>query len=104
MVYFQAYTNTYAPIEALKKLYDEALAFEQAVGLVVGTRADSLTDQMIDYFAELSQRYYVVLEFGIESIYNSTLKRINRGEKIEDIVNTIKKASDAGRFKDALLL
>jgi hypothetical protein len=79
LAYFQAYSNTYAPLEKLKELYDEALKFPGILGLVIGTRPDCIDEEKLDYFARLSENHYVILEYGIESCYNRTLKRINRG-------------------------
>jgi len=79
LAYFQAYSNTYAPLEKLKELYDEALKFPGILGLVIGTRPDCIDNEKLDYFARLSENHYVILEYGIESCYNRTLKRINRG-------------------------
>jgi radical SAM protein (TIGR01212 family) len=96
LAYFQAYSNTYAPIEKLKNLYEEALSDSDVVGLVIGTRCDCLDDGKLNYFAELSKSYYIVLEIGIESCYNDTLKLINRGHTFEDAEFWIKKAADSG--------
>jgi radical SAM protein (TIGR01212 family) len=79
LAYFQAYSNTYAPLPKLKQLYTEALSFPGVVGLVIGTRPDCIDNEKLDYFARLSENHYVILEYGIESCYNRTLGRINRG-------------------------
>lgn len=79
IAYFQAYSNTYASLDKLKKLYEEALAFPDIIGLVIGTRPDCVNEEILDYLAELSKKVYVIVEYGIESCYDSTLKRINRG-------------------------
>jgi hypothetical protein len=83
LAYFQAYTNTYAPLEKLRKLYEQALAVPGIMGIVVGTRPDAVDKKILDYFQELSLRCYVVLEYGIESVLNRTLKRVNRGHDVE---------------------
>ena len=86
LAYFQAYSNTYAPVGNLKKLYEEALAHEEVIGLVIATRPDCVTVEILDYLQELSRNYYVMVEFGIESHLNSSLKRINRGHTFEESV------------------
>ena len=77
--YFQAFTNTYAPLDKLKSYYEEALAVDDVVGLVIGTRPDCVSEELLNYLAELSKRTFVLVEYGIESANDDTLKRINRG-------------------------
>jgi uncharacterized protein len=84
LAYFQAYSNTYASLDFLKKTYEQALQNELIVGLVIGTRPDCIDEMILEYLAKLSERYYVVIEYGIESIYDKTLKRINRGHNFDD--------------------
>lgn len=79
LAYFQAYTNTYAQVETLRRMYEEALAVENVVGIVIGTRPDCVSDELLDYLADLNKRTFVLVEFGIESANDETLKRINRG-------------------------
>lgn len=79
LAYFQPFSNTYAELEHLRKCYDEALAHPQIAGVIVGTRPDCVDDEKLDYFEELSRTKYVALEYGIESTYDDTLRRINRG-------------------------
>lgn len=79
LAYFQSYSNTYAPLERLRQCYDEALAHPEVAGVVVGTRPDCIDEQKLDYFASLAQQKYVAIEYGIESTYDQTLRRINRG-------------------------
>ena len=79
LAYFQSFSNTYAPLEVLRSRYDEALSHPEVVGVVVGTRPDCVSEEVLDYFAELAKSHYVTLEYGIESTYDSTLKAINRG-------------------------
>lgn len=86
LAYFQAYSNTYAPLDALKKLYDEALAHPEIIGLVIATRPDCLTVEILDYLEDLAKKYYIMLEFGIESHLNASLDRINRGHSFEESV------------------
>ncbi len=96
LVYFQAFTNTYAPFETLKALYEEALSYPGVVGLSIGTRSDSVTPETLDYLAELSQRYEIWIEYGIQSIYDETLKRINRGHDALNVERAIKEAKARG--------
>ena len=79
LAYFQAYTNTYAAFDELKRKYEEALCVDDVVGLVIGTRPDCMPDVLLDYLTELNQRTFLIVEYGIESIYDRTLQRINRG-------------------------
>jgi len=83
LAYFQAYTNTYAGLEDLSSLYEQALAVPGVIGIVVGTRPDCVDEDILDYFKELSKRCYVVIEYGIESVLNRTLQRVNRGHDVE---------------------
>ena len=79
MAYFQAYSNTYAGLDILKKRYSEALESDEVIGLVIGTRPDCVDEEILDYLAELNEKVFVTLEFGIESCYDETLLKINRG-------------------------
>ncbi len=78
LAYFQSYTNTYDSLDKLKAIYEEALSHPKVVGIVVGTRPDCVNDEILDYFAELSRRCYVMVEYGIESTDDRTLEFINR--------------------------
>ena len=79
LAYFQSYTNTYDSLDNLKAIYEEALSYPNVVGLVVGTRPDCVSEELLDYFAGLAKKYYVMIEYGIESTHDETLKFINRG-------------------------
>jgi uncharacterized protein len=96
LAYFQAFSNTYAPLEDLKKLYEEALRYEGVIGLIIGTRPDCIDDEKLDYLKELSQKYYIAVEYGIESCYNTTLERINRGHTFEEAVYAVRQTADRG--------
>jgi len=96
LAYFQAYSNTYAPLETLKKLYEEALRYPGVVGLIIGTRPDCIDDEKLEYLKELTSRCYVAIEYGIESCYNKTLVRINRGHSFEDAVSALEKTEALG--------
>ncbi|WP_345994081.1 TIGR01212 family radical SAM protein [Sulfurimonas sp. HSL-1716] len=96
LVYFQSFTNTYAPFETLKALYDKALSFEDVVGLSIGTRSDSITDETLEYLGKLAKDKEIWIEFGIQSVYDETLKRINRGHSSANVKEWILKAKAAG--------
>jgi radical SAM protein (TIGR01212 family) len=96
LAYFQAYTNTYAPLPDLQKLYEEALQHPKVVGLVISTRPDALNAELLDYFAELSQKVYVMLEFGLESHLDRTLESINRGHTFAESVWAIEETAKRG--------
>ncbi len=84
MAYFQAYSNTYGSVEYLKKVYNEALGHKNIVGLIIGTRPDCLDKEILDLLTEFSTKTYLVVELGIESIFNETLRAINRGHTFEE--------------------
>ena len=96
LAYFQAYSNTYADLDDLKALYEQALEVPGIIGIVVGTRPDCMDGEKLDYFQELSQRCYVVIEYGIESVFNRTLARVNRGHDVETSLAAIKETADRG--------
>jgi len=96
LAYFQAYSNTYLPLARLKQLYDEAMAHDAVAGLVIGTRPDCVDNEKLDYFAQLSEKTYLILEYGVESVYDNTLQRINRGHTFADSVNAIKDTARRG--------
>ncbi len=96
IVYFQSFTNTYAPLDTLKALYEKALSFENVVGLSIGTRSDSISDAAFEYLRELSQKTEIWVEFGIQSIYDETLDRINRGHDSANVQEAILKAKSYG--------
>ncbi|MEA3443719.1 MAG: TIGR01212 family radical SAM protein [Bacteroidota bacterium] len=92
LAYFQAYSNTYSNIEHLKSIYSQAIDHPETIGIVVGTRPDCVSNALLDYFQELSEKIYLNIEYGIESCYEKTLKRINRGHSFEEakeaVINT----------------
>ncbi|DAB30831.1 MAG TPA: TIGR01212 family radical SAM protein [Sulfurimonas sp. UBA12504] len=96
IVYFQSFTNTYAPFETLKALYEKALSFPDVVGLSIGTRSDSITDETLSYLAELAKQHEIWIEFGIQSVYNATLEKINRGHDAANVKEWIIKSKQAG--------
>lgn len=96
LAYFQAYSNTYAPVEDLRKLYDEALAYPGVIGLVIATRPDCLNNEVLDYLQQLSEKHYVMVELGIESVLERTLKAINRGHEWKESVRALEETSRRG--------
>lgn len=84
LAYFQSFSNTYAPLEVLCQKYEEALGRADIVGLVIATRPDAVTEEVLNYLATLAQRYYVCIEYGVESVNDEVLKRINRGHTFEE--------------------
>lgn len=96
LAYFQPYTNTYAPLEKLRRLYTEALAHPAVAGIVIGTRPDCIDGQKLDYLAELSKDKVVIIEYGIESCYDRTLKRINRGHTFAQAVSAVEATAARG--------
>ena len=104
LAYFQAFTNTYAPIAQLKALYEEALQVEDIVGIVIGTRPDCVSDELLDYLAELNERTFVLVEYGIESTNNDTLLRINRGHSFEQSVSALERTHQRGLLTGAHII
>ena len=96
LAYFQAYSNTYGPLERLKGLYEEALSHPSVVGLVIGTRPDCIDEAKLDYLSKLAEKKVVVLEYGIESCYDATLARINRGHDFECARRAVEMTAERG--------
>ena len=88
--YFQSYTNTYDNIDKLIALYEEALSFPDVVGVIIGTRPDCMPNDLLEYFAELNKRTFLMIEYGIESTLDSTLEFINRGHTYAESVDAIR--------------
>jgi len=89
LAYFQAYTNTYGELEALKRKYEEALSVSDVVGLVIGTRPDCMPDTLLHYLEEVNKNTFLLVEYGIESTHDATLRRINRGHTFQDTVDAV---------------
>lgn len=96
LAYFQAYTNTYASVSEIKQKYEEALKVKDVIGLVIGTRPDCMPDELLDYLEELNRRVFLVVEYGIESVYDKTLVRINRGHTHNSTVDAINRTTSRG--------
>ena len=104
LAYFQAYTNTYGEISLLKQKYEEALSHPLVAGLVIGTRPDCINEELLDYFSVLSQRSYIMIEYGVESTSDKTLMFINRGHNYDLSVQAITKTAQKGIATGAHLI
>lgn len=96
LAYFQSFSNTYAPLEDLKRVYGEALSHPLVDGIIVGTRPDCVDVEKLDYFTELAAGKYVALEYGIESTYDATLRAINRGHDFECARRAVEMTAERG--------
>lgn len=96
LAYFQAYTSTYGEQERLERLYEEALGYPGVVGLVIGTRPDCMPDRLLDYLARLSEQVLVLVEYGVESTLDRTLRRINRGHDFAEAEEAIRRTAARG--------
>jgi len=96
LAYFQAYTNTYGKVENVIRLYEEALSVSDVVGLVVATRPDCVSPEMLSYLSDLSRRCLLIVEYGIESTDDAVLKRINRGHDFQCTVDAVNRTHDVG--------
>ena len=96
LAYFQAYTSTYGELERLERLYEEALDYPGVVGLVIGTRPDCMPDSLLDYLTRLSERALVLVEYGVESTLDRTLRRINRGHDFAEAEEAIRRTAARG--------
>lgn len=83
LAYFQAFSNTYATLDTLQRRYEEALSAEDVVGIVIGTRPDCVSDEVLNYLESLNQQTFMIVEYGIESVSDDTLRRVNRGHNFE---------------------
>ncbi|MFY9094022.1 TIGR01212 family radical SAM protein, partial [Aliarcobacter butzleri] len=96
IVYFQSFTNTYAPFDTLKALYEKALSFDNVIGLSIGTRTDCMTDEILDFLVEKSKDKEIWIEYGIQSFFDETLVKINRGDTVSNMKYWIKRTKDRG--------
>lgn len=101
LAYFQSFSNTYAPLEVLREFYGQALEHPSVRGIVVGTRPDCIDDEKLDYFQALSKDKVVIIEYGIESCYDKTLRRINRGHDFAAAVRAVEATAARGIFQGA---
>lgn len=96
LAYFQAYSNTYSSLEHMQSLYEQALEVPGIIGIVVGTRPDCVDEDKLNYFQELSLKHYVTVEYGIESVINRTLQRVNRGHDVEKSLWAVRETARRG--------
>ena len=96
IVYFQSFTNTYAPFDTLKALYEKALSFDNVIGLSIGTRTYCMTDEILVFLVEKSKDKEIWIEYGIQSFFDETLVKINRGDTVSNMKYWIKRTKDRG--------
>ena len=96
LAYFQAYTNTYGELDALKRMYEEALTVDGIVGLVIGTRPDCMPDALLDYLEHLNRQTFLLVEYGIESTNDEVLRRINRGHSFACSAEAVRRTAERG--------
>ena len=94
LAYFQPFSNTYKPLEELKTIYRQALETPEIVGIVIGTRPDLIDKDILLYLNEIRQTHYVMLEYGVESVYDETLKRVNRGHDFATAEHAIRMTAE----------
>lgn len=104
LAYFQAYTNTYADIKLVKELYLEAVNHPKVVGLIIGTRPDCISENLINFLSDLSKDYFISLEFGVESTLDKTLKYVNRCHTYDETIAAYNLAKDKGLHLGAHLI
>lgn len=104
LAYFQSYTNTYDDIEKLIALYEEALAYPDVVGLIIGTRPDCMSKDLLDYFSELNKKTFLLIEYGLESTLDATLRFINRGHTYAESERAIFETAEKGIMTGAHLI
>ncbi len=91
IAYFQANTNTFAPVDVLRKKFEKVLTFKNVVGINIGTRPDAITDECLDYLCDLNKRTYLTIELGLQSMHDKTLRLINRGHDLECFDSCVKR-------------
>ena len=96
LVYFQSFSNTYASLEVLRERYEEALAHPDVAGLIIGTRPDCVDEAVLDYLAELARDRYVAVEYGIESVYDASLRAVNRGHDFATAERAVQMTTERG--------
>ena len=96
IVYFQPYSNTYASLDTLKRYYEEALSHPEVIGLTIGTRPDCVDENKISYLEELAKEYDITIEYGLESISDETLRKINRGHDVQSYLDALELTRERG--------
>ena len=98
IAYFQANSNTYAPVSVLKEKYEKVLNIPNGIGLSIATRSDCLTDEILDYLSDLNKKTFLTVEIGLQSMHDETLKLINRGHDLQSFEDAIKKLKQRNIF------
>lgn len=98
LAYFQSYSNTYGSLSHLKSLYEEALADKDVVGIVIGTRPDCVSEELLDYLGELAKQTFVLVEYGVESVNDDVLRRVNRGHDFQCALNAVEETAKRGIY------
>jgi radical SAM protein (TIGR01212 family) len=98
IVYFQPYTNTYAPVDELERLYREALSEPSVIGLAIGTRPDTVDEDKIALLESMAEKYFIIVEYGMQSMYGKTLEFINRGHDYNTFLKTLDLTKNRGIF------
>jgi len=98
LVYFQPYTNTYAPVDELERLYKEALSDPSVIGLAIGTRPDAVDAEKIALIQSLAEKYFILIEYGMQSMYDKSLEFINRGHDYNTFLKALEMTKDRGIF------
>lgn len=96
LAYFQAHSNTYKPLEDLKRCYRQALEVPEIQGLIIGTRPDCIDEPLLHHLNEIQKTHYVLLEYGVESVYDETLKRVHRGHDFATAERAIRLTANYG--------
>lgn len=96
LIYFQPYTNTHAPVETLEKLYREALSHPKVIGLAIGTRPDAVDEDKLFLLEQLAREHFILVEYGLQSVHDRTLKRINRGHDYACFLDAVKMTAGRG--------
>ncbi len=104
LVYFQPYTNTYAPVDELERLYNEALSDPAVIGLAIGTRPDAVDDDKIGLLQSLAKKYFVLIEYGMQSMYDRTLEFINRGHDYNTFLEALELTRNRGIYIGAHII
>ena len=95
IAYFQARTNTYAPVDVLREKYEEVLKFDDVIGIAIATRCDAISDECLEYLSELNKRTNLTIELGLQTIHDATSKLINRCHDLDCFTEMVKKLQDS---------
>jgi radical SAM protein (TIGR01212 family) len=104
IVYFQPYSNTYAAVEELERLYNEALKEPSVIGLAIGTRPDCVDKEKLELIESIAKKYFVIIEYGLQSIYDKTLEFVKRGHNYQSFLDTVDLTREKGILFGAHLM